>query len=44
MTAPVDLVYVRDRSSGRIHKRVRIDGTTLASYEADNADELERMT
>ena len=34
------IVIVRDRSSGRIHKRFRLDGQTeLAAFEADNADE-----
>lgn len=34
-----DTVYVRDASSGRVHRRFREDGQkTLASYEACNAD------
>lgn len=34
------VVIVRDRSSGRIHKRFRIAGQAeLAAFEADNADE-----
>jgi hypothetical protein len=34
------IVIVRDRSSGRIHKRFRISGQAeLAAFEADNADE-----
>lgn len=37
--APLSLVLVRDRSSGRIHRRVRIEGIPgLLSYESDNAD------
>ena len=35
-----EIVNVRDVSSGRIHRRFTINGTTeLASFEADNADE-----
>lgn len=38
MTQPIE-VLVRDRSSGRIHRRYRQEGSTeLLSYEADNAD------
>lgn len=34
------IVYVRDRSSGKVHKRFRMAGSTeLSSFEADNADE-----
>lgn len=34
-----DVVYVRDVSSGRVHKRIRVEGThQLASFEGDNAD------
>lgn len=37
--APVSVVLIQDRSSGKIHRRVRIDGIPgLMSYEADNAD------
>ncbi len=39
MTQPIE-VLVRDRSSGRIHRRYRQEGSTaLMAYEADNADE-----
>lgn len=35
----VDIVHVRDVSSGRVHRRVRIAGShQLASFEGDNAD------
>lgn len=38
--APLSVVLVQDRSSGRIHRRGRIDGVDgLLSYEADNADQ-----
>jgi hypothetical protein len=38
--APVSIVLIRDRSSGRIHRRARIEGITgLMAYEADNADQ-----
>lgn len=34
-----DTVIVRDVSSGRVHKRFRVEGTRqLASFEGDNAD------
>lgn len=34
-----DIVHVRDTSSGRVHKRIRVEGThQLASFEGDNAD------
>ena len=40
MSESVEIVYVRDLSSGRIHKRTRIGGSSsLTSYEADNADD-----
>ena len=36
----VTVVNVRDVSSGRIHRRFSISGTTeLASFESDNADD-----
>ncbi len=36
----VEAVMVRDLSSGRIHKRFRIQGQTeLAAFEQDNSDE-----
>lgn len=35
----VDIVHVRDTSSGRVHKRFRVEGShQLASFEGDNAD------
>ena len=34
------LVTIRDRSSGRYHKRYRVAaGSSLIGYEADNADD-----
>lgn len=40
MSPQIIEIPVRDRSSGRIHKRFRQEGSVeLASYEADNADE-----
>lgn len=33
-----EIVYTRDRSSGRIHKRVRV-GDGLTTFEGDNLDE-----
>jgi hypothetical protein len=34
-----EVVYIRDRSSGRVHQRVRLGpGQPLQSFEADNAD------
>jgi hypothetical protein len=33
-----EIVLTRDRSSGRIHKRVRL-GDGLATFEGDNLDE-----
>lgn len=39
MPQPIEIL-VRDVSSGRVHKRFRLEGSTeLLSYEADNADE-----
>lgn len=35
-----ETVYVRDSSSGRIHKAIRIDGgPVLLTFEADNLDD-----
>lgn len=34
-----EVVHVRDVSSGRVHKRIRVEGSrVLASFEGDNAD------
>jgi hypothetical protein len=39
MSEPLEVI-VQDVSSGRIHKRYRVEGQKeLLSYEADNADE-----
>jgi hypothetical protein len=39
MAETADIVHVRDTSSGRVHKRIRVEGThQLASFEGDNAD------
>jgi uncharacterized protein with PIN domain len=38
VTAEGEIVLTRDRSSGRIHKRVRL-GAGLATLEGDNLDE-----
>ena len=38
--APVSIVLTRDRSSGRIHRRFRVEGIEgYASYELDNLDQ-----
>jgi CMP-N-acetylneuraminic acid synthetase len=38
--ADATLVTIRDRSSGRYHKRYRVAaGSSLIGYEADNADD-----
>ena len=38
--APLSVILIQDRSSGRIHRRGRIDGIPgLLSLEGDNADE-----
>ena len=37
-TVEGDLVFTRDKSSGQIHKRIRL-GTGLATLEGDNLDE-----
>lgn len=38
--ADVEVVHVRDVSSGRVHKRFRVvKGKLLASFEGCNADE-----
>jgi hypothetical protein len=34
-----ELIYTRDLSSGRVHKRWRMPGGNLATYEACNLDE-----
>ena len=34
-----ELIYTRDLSSGRIHKRWRMPGGNIATYEACNLDD-----
>jgi hypothetical protein len=34
-----ELIYTRDLSSGIIHKRWRMPGGNLATFEADNLDD-----
>jgi hypothetical protein len=37
-TVEGDVVFTRDKSSGHVHKRVRV-GASLATLEGDNLDE-----